>query len=151
MWIRQSHDGPRLLVMSFTIHPIQRCALCATKGNLTPHYLDPSVSCHSWINSLQKIETSFVSVITLTCFTLVSSRDVYEHSFHELTMRYSISDKIHISRALLSFLWAVEQRSWRKSINLFMMTWINLLKKEDHCELVKIVEDLCKPLPSFLT
>jgi hypothetical protein len=32
------------------------------------------------------------------------------------------------------------QRNWS-----FMMTWINLFKKEDHRVLVKIVEDRCEP------
>jgi hypothetical protein len=27
---------------------------------------------------------------------------------------------------------------------------MNLFKKEDHCELVKIIEDLCNPFPLFL-
>jgi hypothetical protein len=40
-----------------------------------------------------------------------------------------------------------EGRIW----SFMMMSWINLFKKEDHCELVKIVEDLCNPIPSFLT
>jgi hypothetical protein len=31
-----------------------------------------------------------------------------------------------------------------------MTTWINLFKKEDQRELVKIIEDLCNPFPLFL-
>jgi hypothetical protein len=31
-----------------------------------------------------------------------------------------------------------------------MMTWINLFKKKDHSELVKIVEDRCNPFLLFL-
>jgi hypothetical protein len=31
-----------------------------------------------------------------------------------------------------------------------MASWINLFKKEDHGELVKIVEDRCNPFPLFL-
>jgi hypothetical protein len=31
-----------------------------------------------------------------------------------------------------------------------MITWINLFKKEDYCELVKIIEGCCNPIPLFL-
>jgi hypothetical protein len=31
-----------------------------------------------------------------------------------------------------------------------MTSQMNIFKKEDHCELVKIVEDLCNPFPLFL-
>jgi hypothetical protein len=31
-----------------------------------------------------------------------------------------------------------------------MVTWINLFKKEDHHELLKIVEDRCNPFSLFL-
>jgi hypothetical protein len=51
-----------------------------------------------------KIETSFVPSVTLMCSMLVISRYVYEHSFYELTMRYSIFKKIHRSRVIPSFL-----------------------------------------------
>jgi hypothetical protein len=46
---------------------------------------------------------------TFRCFMFVSSRDVYDHSFHKLTMRYSIFSKIHLSivvPSLLQFSWA---------------------------------------------
>jgi hypothetical protein len=50
--------------------------------------------------------TSSISSVTLTCFmlALAISRDVYEHSIHELTMRYSIFVKIHLSRIIPTFL-----------------------------------------------
>jgi hypothetical protein len=32
----------------------------------------------------------------------------------------------------------------------FMITWINLFKKEEHCDFVKIAEDHCNPFPLFL-
>jgi hypothetical protein len=38
------------------------------------------------------------------CVSCLSSRDVYEQSFHELTMRYSIFLKIHLPRVIPSFL-----------------------------------------------
>jgi hypothetical protein len=51
-----------------------------------------------------KFETSFVPSVTLMCLMFIISRYVYEHSFHELTMRYSILLKIHPSRVIPSFL-----------------------------------------------
>jgi hypothetical protein len=46
---------------------------------------------------------------------------------------------------------AVTQNSQRKKTKLFMVTSrINLFRKEDHRELVKIVEDRCNPFPLFL-
>jgi hypothetical protein len=52
---------------------IQLYALCGIKGNSTPRYFDPSVF-SSFVNQLPtKIETSLVSVVTLTCFMFVSA------------------------------------------------------------------------------
>jgi hypothetical protein len=65
-------------------------------------------------------------------------------------MGYSIFEKIHLSKVILSF----HQYSWNEDskgrIQLVMMQHIYLFKKEYHCELVKIVEDLCNPFPLFL-
>jgi hypothetical protein len=65
-------------------------------------------------------------------------------------MGYSIFEKIHLSKVILSF----HQYSWNEDskgrIQLAMMQHINLFKKEDHHELVKIVEDRCDPFPLFL-
>jgi hypothetical protein len=50
-----------------------------------------------------KFETFPFLSHTFRCFMFVSWREVYEHSFHELTMRYSIFVKIHLSRVIPSF------------------------------------------------
>jgi hypothetical protein len=97
-----------------------------------------------------KFET-FPFLLTLSGVScLISSRDVYEHSFYELTMEYSIFEKIHLSRVILSFLqysWNEDPKGW---IQLVVMQHINLLKKEDQHGFVKIVEDLCNPFLLFL-
>jgi hypothetical protein len=70
--------------------------------------------------------------------------------FHELTMRYSIFKMIYLSRVIPSF----HQQSWNEDpierIQLIVLQHINLFKKEDHRELLKIVEDRCNPFPLFL-
>jgi hypothetical protein len=46
---------------------------------------------------------------TFRCFMFASSKYVYDHSFHKLTMRYSIFSKIYLSTvvpSLLQFSWA---------------------------------------------
>jgi hypothetical protein len=72
------------------------------------------------------------------------------HSFHELALSYSISENIYLSRVIPSSL----QYNWNEDpkgrIQLVMMQHINLFKKEDYGELVKIVEDRCNPFPLFL-
>jgi hypothetical protein len=68
-----------------------------------------------------------------------------EPSFHELIMRYSISENIYLSRVIpssLKYNWNEDPKGW---IQLIMMQHINLIKKEDHGELVKIVENRCDP------
>jgi hypothetical protein len=57
-----------------------------------------------------KIETSSISFVTLDVFHVAMSIDVYEHSFHELTMRYSVFEKIHLPRVIPSFFSAPEQQ-----------------------------------------
>jgi hypothetical protein len=52
----------------------------------------------------QKLKLLQFPLSPLTCFMLIISIDVYEHSFHELTMRYSIFEKIYHSRVIPSFL-----------------------------------------------
>jgi hypothetical protein len=52
----------------------------------------------------QKLKLLQFPLSPLTCFMFVISIDVYEHSFHELTMRYSIFLKIHPFRVIPSFL-----------------------------------------------
>jgi hypothetical protein len=80
----------------------------------------------------------------------VSSRDVYEHSFHEFTMEYSIFEKIHLSRVSPLFISTVGMKILKGRIQLVLMQHINLFKKEGYGELVKIVEDLCNPFLLFL-
>jgi hypothetical protein len=73
-----------------------------------------------------------------------------KHSFQELTLSYSISENIYLSRVIPSFL----QYSWNEDpkgrIQLVVIKHTNLLKKEVHRELVKIIEDRCNPFPLFL-
>jgi membrane-anchored protein YejM (alkaline phosphatase superfamily) len=77
------------------------CPLRGIKGNLTPRYFGPSVFL-SFVNQLPtKIETSFIPIVTLTCFMLVSSKYVCETLLS--LVDYEILDlvKIHLSRVSL--------------------------------------------------
>jgi hypothetical protein len=49
---------------------------------------------------------------------LVSSREVYGHSFHELTMEYSIFSKIHLSRVFPLFISTVGKKILKEEFNL---------------------------------
>jgi hypothetical protein len=50
----------------------------------------PFLCCQAWNHCLPKLKLLQFPPSPLMCFMLVISIDVYEHSFHELTMRYSI-------------------------------------------------------------
>jgi hypothetical protein len=64
-----------------------------------------------------KIETSSISFVTLDMFHVAISIDVYEHSFHELTMEYSIFKKIHLSRVFPLFISTVGEKILKEEFN----------------------------------
>jgi hypothetical protein len=92
-----------------------------------------------------KFET-FPFLLTLSGVLCLSAQNMFmKHSFHELALSYSISENIYLSRVISSFLqyrWNEDPKRW---IQLIVMQHINLFKKEDHGELVKIVKDRCNP------
>jgi hypothetical protein len=64
----------------------------------------PFIFCQAWNHCLPKLKLLQFCPSPLMCFMFVISRVVYKHSFYELTMRYSIFLKIHLSRGIPSFL-----------------------------------------------
>jgi hypothetical protein len=84
---------------------------------------------------------------TFRCFRFVSSRYDYETFFswvdHEIPDL--LIDPSFLSYSLFPFM-RLRKNSQRKKIKLFMvMSRINLFRKDDLGELVKIIEDHCDP------
>jgi hypothetical protein len=57
---------------------------------------------------------------------------------------------IKLSEVIPYFLCLSGMKILEERIQLVSMQHINLFKKEDLCELVKIIEDRCNPFPLFL-
>jgi hypothetical protein len=125
--------------------PIQRCA-----PSLYQRQFDSSLL---WSFHVLVIRGSIAYQIwnfpipseTFRYFMFVSSKYVYETFFPWVGHGYSIFENIYLSRVIPS----VHQYSWNEDpkgwIQLVMMQHINLLKKEDRCGFVKIVENRCDP------
>jgi hypothetical protein len=147
VWIRQSHDGLRHLIMCvLRVAQSHGVPLRGIKSNLTPWYFGPFVFLSFMDQLCTKFET-FPFLLILSGVSCLSTQNLFM-SIHHMSWPWDTwSSHSSIISELLSFSFvAAERNSWRKKIKLFLMTSrINLFKKEDRHVLWRLLKTVVTP------
>jgi hypothetical protein len=150
VWIRQSHDGPRLLIRCvLPVASFNGVPFHGIKSNSTPCYFGPFMF-FSFVNKLPtKVELLLFPLLPWRVSCLLAQERFTDT--HSMSWPWNTRSS---QRSIFPEFSSFHQYSWKEDpkgrVQLVMMQHVNLFNREDHSELMKIVEDLCNPFPLFL-